>query len=275
MRLEPVSRLDDPRLAPYANLRDRDLRARGELFLVEGRLGVRRLLTQSHFQPHSFFVTPAALDALSDVLAKLPDQAPVYVGSRELLVEVVGYNLHRGCIAAVWRDAAPTPKEVLAMCAREARPLLWLEELSNPENVGNVFRNAVAFGAGGVWLSHGCADPLYRQATRVSMGGTLRVPFARLAPGEDGVAGLRREGFAILALTPGPDAEPIASAAEELRHATRVALLLGNEGEGLSEVLRRSADRRVCIPLMPEVDSLNVATASGIALHHFSGLPDA
>jgi tRNA G18 (ribose-2'-O)-methylase SpoU len=194
----------------------------------------------------------------------------VYRGSQTLLNEVAGYNLHRGCLAAVWRGTPRDPGVLLDSCAREGRPLLVLEELNNPENVGNVFRNAVAFGAGGVWLTSGCADPLYRQATRISMGGTLRVPFARLAPGAAVASALRARGFISVALTPETSAQPIDVAAREFAGARRFALLLGNEGEGLSAELLAAADMRVRIPLMPDIDSLNVATASGIALHHFA-----
>ena len=270
VRLADVDSLADPRLAPFRNLPDRQLRAAGEMFLVEGRLGVRRLLTESSFAPHSFFLTPPAWVALSDLFGKLPAATPVYRGSQALLNEVVGYNLHRGCLAAVWRGAPRDPAALLDGCTREGRPLLVLEELNNPENVGNVFRNAVAFGAGGVWLTSGCADPLYRQATRISMGGTLRVPFARLAPGAAVASALRAQGFTSVALTPDPSAPPIDVVAPELAGARQIALLLGNEAAGLSAEFLASADWRVRIPLMPEVDSLNVATASGTALHTFA-----
>lgn len=275
MRLADVDDLADPRLAPYRNLPDRELRAEGELFLVEGRLGVRRLLQESDFLPHSFFVTPAALAALSDVLGKLPEPLPVYRGSQDLLNRVVGYNLHRGCLAAVRRGAPRDPRGVLASCAREGRPLVVLEEVNNPENVGNVFRNAAAFGAGGVWLTAGCADPLYRQATRVSMGGTLRVPFARLERGARMAEPLREYGVRSIALTPDASAAPIDEVAADWAGDRAPALLLGNEGKGLSEAALALADLRVRIPLMPGVDSLNVATASGIALHHFARVPGA
>ena len=269
-----VDSLEDARLAPYRNLPDRELRAGGELFLVEGRLGVRRLLLESDFVPQSVFATPAACSALADALGALPPEAPVYRGDGGLLNRVVGYNLHRGCLAAAWRGEPRTPQAVAAACAAAGRPLLVLEKVDNPENVGNVFRNAVAFGAGGVWLSAGCADPLYRQATRVSMGGSLRVPFAWL-PGDPGIpAALRAAGFESVALTPDPAAEAIGACVAN-GTGRALALLLGNEGAGLSDAVLRAADRRVRIPLAPGVDSLNVATASGIALHRLVGAPEA
>lgn len=270
MRVSEVESFADPRLAPFRNLSDRELRATGELFLVEARLGVRRLLTESSFVPHSFFVTPVALAGLSDVLGKLPPETPVYCGSQALLNQVAGYNLHRGCLAAVWRGTPRVPASLLETCARERRPLLVLDELNNPENVGNIFRNAVAFGAGGVWLTAGCADPLYRQATRVSMGGTLRVPFARLPRGADPIAHARAGGFKSIALTPDAEARPIQLVAREIDERENIALLLGNEAEGLAPGRIASADLCVSIPLMHGIDSLNVATASGIALHEFA-----
>lgn len=241
---------------------------RSGLFMCEGRLGVRRLLAGGRFPPRSVFVTQTALAALSDALAKLPEATPVYVGSQELLNQVVGYKLHRGCLAAVERGRPLDPQEVLAGCG--PRPLLVLEEVRDPDNVGSIFRNAEAFGAGGVWLSRGCADPLYRKATRVSMGGTLAVPFAR--PVETGAwQALRAGGRAVVALTPDRGGEGIVEAARRLAGGA-VALLLGTEDAGLSPAALAAADARVRIAMAPGVDSLNVGTAAGIALHHFAGL---
>ena len=269
MQVLPIERLDDPRLFAYRSLRDPELLASSGLFVVEGRLGVRRLLLESGFRPRSLFLTRSALAGLSDAVTALPESAPVYVASRELLCEVVGYNLHRGCLAAAERGHPRAPDAVLEACRAGSVPLVVLEDVTNPENVGNVFRNAHAFGAGGVWLSARCADPLYRKATRVSMGATLRLPFARIGGAADALAEARAAGFAVLALTPHPAAVPIEAVAARLSGA-RLALVFGTEHEGLSPAVLAAADVRVRIPLAPGVDSLNVATASGIALHRLA-----
>lgn len=262
MRLEPIDDLDDPRIDVYRSVRDADLRDAHGLFLVESRLCVRRLLATPRFVTRSVLVTPAALEGLRDALAELCDETPVFVARSELLRRVVGYNLHRGCIAAAERCAEHSLAEVL-----RARPrlLVGLERVANPENVGNVFRNAVAFGAGAVLLSPGCADPLYRKAIRVSMAGTLRTPFARLPDWPAAIEQLRRAGFTSVALSTESSAPELDTLND--RNA-RIALLLGTEGTGLEDRTRAAADRIVRIPMSPGVDSLNVATASGIALHH-------
>lgn len=144
--------------------------------------------------------------------------------------------------------------------------LLALDEVADPDNVGAVFRNAAAFGAAGVLLSAGCADPLYRKAIRVSMGATLSTPFSRVE-WATGLAALRRAGYTLVALTPDPDAESIETLATRRRPSERLALIVGAEGAGLGAESRHAADVRVRIPMAAGVDSLNVATACGIALH--------
>jgi tRNA G18 (ribose-2'-O)-methylase SpoU len=137
--------------------------------------------------------------------------------------------------------------------------------VANADNVGGVFRNAAAFGAGAVLLGPACCDPFYRKAIRTSMAATLRIPFARLEPWPDALESLRADGFAIVALTPDPSARSIG---EFHRHAPsgRLALLFGSEGSGLTGGAQALADERVRIPIQPAVDSLNLAVASGIAL---------
>ncbi len=270
VQLHPVESLDDPRLADYCNVRDPELLKHSGLFICEGRLGVRRLLAGDRFRPRSVFVTRRALDALSDVWPKLPREAPIYLGTQALLTQVVGYNLHRGCLAAVERGAALDSATVLAGCS-DARPMLLLEEVTDPDNVGSIFRSAVAFGAGGVWLTAGCADPLYRKATRVSMGGTLSVPFAKVAAAVPAFERLREAGRTVVALTPDPRAEAIDGAARRLA-GRPVALTFGTENAGLSGTALAAADTSCRIPMAAGADSLNVATAAGIALHRFAGL---
>jgi tRNA G18 (ribose-2'-O)-methylase SpoU len=184
-----------------------------------------------------------------------------------------GYNLHRGCLAAAERGQPRAPEAVLEACSAASRPLVVLEDVTDPGNVGNVFRNAHAFGAGGVWLTPRCADPLYRKATRVSMGATLRLPFARIGAAAAALAEARAAGFASVALTPHPAADPIEALAARVS-GTRLALVFGTESEGLSPAVLAAADLRARIPIAPGVDSLNVATASGIALHRlFAAVP--
>jgi len=254
---------DDPRVADYrAAARDG---ARG-LFLCEGRLLVGRLLRGSRFRVRSVLATAAVLEDLRDELGPTPP--PVFVASTAMIRSIFGFKFHRGCLALGERPERPdTPESVIGPAG--TRMLVGLDEVSDPDNVGAIFRNAAAFGVAGVLLSEGCADPLYRKTIRVSMGGTLSTPFARTEWGAT-LAALRTGGYTLVALTPDREAEPIAAAAARLS-SERVALLVGAEGNGLGARSREAADLRVRIPMAPGVDSLNVATACGIALHRLAG----
>ena len=262
-----IDSLDDPRVAAYRNVRDADLRARDGLFLTEGRLNVKRLITGSRFRTRSVLVTETALRAIQPALDRLDTGTPVYVAAHALVADVVGYAMHRGCLAVGERGAEPELAPFLA--SARPRTLLVLEDVFNPENVGAVFRNAQALGADGVVLTRGCVDPLYRRTIRVSMGASLRLGYARAENGAAALAELRAAGFTNVALTASRDAVPL----ERERVAPqRLALWLGSEGDGLSPDVLAGVERRVTIPMASGADSLNVATASGIALHHFRAL---
>jgi tRNA G18 (ribose-2'-O)-methylase SpoU len=244
---------DDPRLADYRALRDADLPG---AFIAEGALVVRSLLSSS-YRVRSVLVTPRKLAALADVL---PSDVPVYVASRPLLKSVVGFDLHRGAVAAADR---PSPAADAATVVRGARALLVVEDVSDAENMGSLFRNAAAFGVDGVLLSPRCCDPLYRRTVRVSMGHVLHVPFARVDAWPAAIDDVvRAAGFTVVALTPAADAADVAGV-----RVTRPAVLVGAEGPGLTDVALARADTRVRIPMRAGVDSVNVATAAAIALH--------
>jgi tRNA G18 (ribose-2'-O)-methylase SpoU len=183
------------------------------------------------------------------------------VADPRVLRLIAGFPVHRGVLAALDRPAVPSIDDVLARTGS----MLVLEDLTDHENIGALFRNAAAFGAAGVLLSPGCADPFYRRSVRVSMGHVLTVPFAQLGPWPDALNAVRASGRVVVALTPEPDAPPIT--------ATRapVALLLGTEGAGLSAAALAQCDARARIPMTNGVDSLNVATAAAIALYTISG----
>jgi tRNA G18 (ribose-2'-O)-methylase SpoU len=265
-----IASLEDPRVALFRDVADAELRERAGLFLVEGRLNVRRLLAARRFRTRALLLSPAAQAALADALARLDAATPVYVAAPRLLSGIAGYHLHRGCLAAAERGEPLAAQALLRGAGR--RLLLVLEDVANPDNVGGAFRNAWAFGASGVLLSPACADPLGRKATRVSMGGTLEVPFARVACCAELCERLRAEGFAALALTTDPAAPPLEEAAHALRAAPRLALLLGSEGDGLRPATLAAAGACARIRMARGVDSLNLATAAGIALHRLAPL---
>lgn len=264
--LEHVTSLDDPRLADYRNVRDADLRGRGGRFLAEGRQIVRVLFEVDRFAPCSVLVTEAALRSLDDVVDSRPD-VPVFVASQAVMNAIVGFDIHRGCLAL----GAPRPEAVangpldrwLDRSTPSDAMVVVMEGINNHDNVGGIFRNAAAFGAAACLLDAATADPLYRKALRVSMGSALRVPFTR-ATRASWAEALRRAGFGIVALTPRPSAVPLP---EVEVPSGRVALVVGAEGPGLADETLSLADVRVRIPIDPSVDSLNVAMAAGVALY--------
>ena len=261
-----IHRIDsrsDQRIADYAHVADsRWLLDRG-LFVAEGRLVVRRLLEIDRFPVQSVLVTPAAVAALGSLLSgdRYRD-VPVYVCEQAALDSLAGFNFHRGCLALAKRPLDTVPLDRLA----DAHRLLALEAVGNPDNVGGLFRVAAAFGAGGVLLDSRTGDPLYRKAIRTSMGAALRVPFATSRSWVDDLRWLQRNGTMLVALTPDPAATTLKAFAETIRGEQPLVLMLGAEEPGLSAAARDAADARVRIPLSPDVDSLNVVVAAGIAL---------
>ena len=265
MRLEPVSRADDPRLADYVALTDPALRRARDratgVFIAEGRLVVERLLRSRH-PVRSVLVTDRGLRALRPALEDA--DVAVYLVDAAVAHAVTGYDVHRGVLAAGQRLPLPDPAGLLAGAA----VVLVLEDISEQANMGAIFRNAAALGADAVLLSPLCCDPLYRRSVRVSMGAVLSVPFTYLEPWPTALTALAEHGFATAALTPAPEAEPLETAAAALvGGGGRVALVLGAEGPGLSPAALARCGRRVRIAMEPGVDSLNVATAAAVALH--------
>ncbi len=263
---------EDPRVAHYRDVKDARLRSEAGIFLAEGRLGVRRLLRSDRFRARSAFLTETALEALADDFARAGAGMPVFVADRETLNRVVGFDMHRGCMAVGLRNPLPTSSELVASLASGRRLLAILDDVANPENVGSIFRNTLAFGGDAVLLAPGCADPLYRKAIRVSMGASLRVPFARFYDWPQTADTLRAAGFHVVALSTHASARDIVSYASKVARAERIALLIGAEGDGLSTAALARVDAAVRIPMSAGIDSLNVATATGIALHHFAQL---
>lgn len=258
MRVEQIRDAADSRVVAYREVRDADARGRHGVFIAEGRFVVRTLLADSPLATRSVFVTPVALESIRDVL---PDDTQVYLAEQDVMNDVVGFNIHRGCLAAGDRPAVVRTEGLLQ--AAGGRAVVVLEDVNNHDNIGGLFRSAIALGAGGVLLGPRCADPLYRKSIRVSMGAALRLPFGTAALWPDALETVRAAGYTLLALTPDADADDIGS----LAVSSPVALLLGAEGPGLSQEAMGRADRRVRIGMVSGVDSLNVVVAAAIALH--------
>lgn len=262
MPLVIVDDLDDARLSDYRHLREPNVRARVErnagIFTVEGWLSLEALAESPYPVKSALVATKHAARAQSIV----DSDVPVYAVPESALERVTGVHFHRGILGVAERPAAVSPDAILD----GARRVLVLESVNDFENLGALFRNASAFGVDAVLLDPTTADPLYRRATRVSLGHVLRVPFARVGPEAwpSILRDLRRDGMSVLALTPAADAILLGSALE--RVPDKVAVLVGAEGPGLSDAAMAAADVRVRIPMTPGTDSVNVATSAAIAL---------
>ncbi len=269
----PVDDAGDERVADFVRLNDPAHRRRLErpsrlgdgFFVAEGPAVVRHLL-RSTYRVRSVLLTDRGLRALEPELVAV--EAPVYLVTQAVMESVCGFNFHRGAVAAADRKPLPSLEHV----AGAADSLVLVEAVNDSENLGSIFRNAAAFGVGGVVLDPTAADPLYRRSVRVSMGHVLRVPFTRVTDWPGALGALRALGFELLALTPSPKAQDVRT----VEPRPRQALLVGSEGAGLSRGALAVADRQVRVAMAPGVDSLNVATAAAVVLHHLAmGIPPA
>lgn len=270
--MEPIriDAFDDPRVAQFRDIPD-PLRLReGGTFVAEGRFAVRRLLTARRFRTRALLVTDAALAALAEEIASLDPELAVFVSSRPLMRQIGWYDFHQGCLGIAERPEPEDPVALLEGTGAD-RPIVILEDVGNADNVGGIFRNAAALGAAAVLLSPGCCDPLYRKSVRTSIGASLHVPFAVVDSWPGGLTTVGDRGFDLVALTPHTGALPLSQYRVPQGRAS-VALMLGNEGDGLTPAALAAAHRRVRIPLKPPVDALNVATAAALALYHVRGL---
>ena len=222
---------------------------------------VRRALDRG-LRLRSVLCAPERADALRDLARRAG--APLLVADRAVLAAVTGFHVHRGVLASVVRPPERDAADVVA----GARGLLVVcEGVVSTTNLGLVARSAAGLGAGGLLLDERCADPLYRRAVRTSMGQVLVLPWARVPGRWPGALLdlLHHHGVELWALTPAEDAEPLDRASASRASGHRVAVLLGEEGPGLSPATLRAADRWVSIPMARDVDSLNVAATAAVA----------
>jgi len=251
--------IDDPRderLGDYVDLADpaaRRRRERDEIFIAEGFIAVQRLVESRH-AVRSILVARSKLDRLRRAVGEL--DAPVYVADNDTLAATVGFNMHRGIVAAADRRPLPRVEDVIAGATRIA----VLEGLNDPENLGLIARSARAFGVDALVLDPTCIDPYYRRTVRVSMGEVLMLDVARCDEWPGGLDTIRAAGFETWAMTPAPDAVSLWA----LDIPDRLAVVLGAEGPGLTPRTIARADRRVCIPINPAVDSINVGHAAAV-----------
>lgn len=256
---------DDPRLDQYRHLRDPErrvtLEAVGGHFVAEGITVVRRLL-ESALTIHSVLVLEGRQDRVADLVR---DDVDFLVVPKDVMNIVVGFDLHRGVLACAQRP----PNRAITELASTACTIAVLEGINDHENIGAIARSARALGIDAMLLDPTTADPWYRRAVRVSMGEMMYLPIGRAARWPEALDELRSHGFVVAALTPAPDAVDLATFTAA--RPERVALLLGAEGPGLTQVALSSSDLSIRIPIRDTVDSLNVGHAAAVA---FAALAD-
>jgi len=261
MHIVPISDPADPQLRDYTGLTDVVLRRLTEpengLYIAESTKVIERALAAGH-RPRSVLVQQKWLAELEPLLTGF--DIPVFVASPAALETITGFVMHRGALASMHRPVLPQPSELL----RDAHRVVVLEDIVDHTNVGAIFRAVAGLGADAVLVTPRCADPLYRRSVRVSMGAVLQVPWTRLADWPDAASQLHDAGFTIAALALDDGAVTLDDFAAE--PPNRVALLLGTEGDGLSRGALEGSDVVVTIPMARNVDSLNVAAASAVAL---------
>ncbi|MBL4810713.1 MAG: RNA methyltransferase [Phycisphaerales bacterium] len=277
-RFTPIHDQNDPRIEPYRNQKDAWLKAshnpnaigqptKDPLFISEGSLVLQHHIN-SPYKLHSVLIAESKIKAHADLLAKVPQEVPIYTASRQILDHITGYPIHRGLLAAGHRIKQPDLTSLL----KTARALVILQDLANHDNLGSIFRSVAALCGSGVpiLLSPKCCDPLYRKSLRVSMGHALTIPFATLPKNKSWPAiltTLKTAGFTTLAMTPAQDAVDINTLPQNNPPHTKYALLLGAEGPGLTPQAINASDLRVKIPLATSADSLNISVAAAVALH--------
>lgn len=254
-----VLTFDDPALDVYARLTEAQLAQtpgpKNGLFIAESPKVIHRAL-DAGCKPVSALVERGNLNSETLAVLERCGDVTVYIGENAVLSKLTGYKLTRGLLCAMERPALMCAEKICA----NAKRLAVLEDVMNPTNLGAIFRSAAALGMDGVLLTAGCSDPLYRRSARVSMGTVFQVPWAFL---DKPIGYLHELGFRTAAMALKEDTISIDD--PRLQAEPRLAVVLGTEGEGLTDAAISQCDYTVKIPMYHGVDSLNVAAASAVA----------
>jgi tRNA G18 (ribose-2'-O)-methylase SpoU len=254
MLIEHIIDPSDPRIAIYRNLKDKDL-LRDNAFIVEGKFILEAVLTRSRFEISSIFITEDRLLPLETVLSHVPSHIPVYVASQAILAQIAGYDVHRGILAA----GKVSEVEIgLPAYLSNKSSIAILSNISNPDNIGAIFRNAAGLGINAIILDAQCCDPLYRKSIRVSMGATLVLPWLQAGKIEEIIENVKNAGFSVYALS-----LQSAGILEDVQFGRRSAFLFGEEAHGLPAHIQADC-QSIKIPMADGTDSLNVAATSAI-----------
>ena len=255
-----ITDLNHPDLAPYFRLTEAQLRSKRRpeegIFIAESHKVIGHAL-DAGCEPLSFLMERRQIEGISGTLLSRCPDVPVYTADRDVLAGLTGYELTRGCLCAMRRPAARSVEEVTV----NARRIAVLDGIADAANVGAILRSAAALHMDAILLSPTCCDPLHRRAVRVSMGTVFQIPWARLD--NNWPEQLRRLGIKTVALALTDRSVSVDD--PHLAAEDRLALVLGSEGDGLSNVVISACDYTVKIPMSHGVDSLNVAAAAAVA----------
>lgn len=259
--IERIEDVNDERLRFYSKFTDAQLMNYPEgspgMFIAESRIVIERAM-RAGARPVSLFVEDRWFEPshdLVDAIEAIDPATPILRVTRAQMQEITGYQVTRGPLAVFMRPELPGLDELL----RNAHRVAVLEGITNFTNIGAIFRSAAALGIDAILITPGCHDPLYKRASRVSMGTVFQVPWGRIESVEE----LQTRGFTAAALALEDDA--IALDDPALKRVDKLALVLGSEGYGLDADTIAACDMSVIIPMEHEVDSLNVAAASAVA----------
>lgn len=243
-----------PELEAYAHLTEAQLHRGKEIFIAETTKVIEYALN-SGCKPVSFLMERRHIEGQAAQLISRCPEAPVYTADSELLEKLTGYRLTRGVLCAMHR---PALSDLEAVC-KNAHRIAVLEGIADPTNIGAIFRSAAALGIDAVVMNNTCCDPLYRRAVRVSMGTVFQIPWTRI----DSVQQLKDMGFKTAAMALSENSVSIEDA--QLMSEDKLAIVIGNEGRGLTDETIAACDYTVRIPMSHGVDSLNAAAASAVA----------
>ena len=262
-----ITDFSDPALDVYARLTEAQLLNRFEpakgIFIAESPKVIERALN-ANCRPISLLMERKDIDGAAREIIRRCGDVPVFTADRDVLCQLTGYHLTRGVLCAMLRPALPSPEEIL----QTSRRVAILENVQNPTNIGAIFRSAAALGMDAVLLTPGCSDPLYRRSARVSMGTVFQIPWAFFGSRTEqwpdaGMTLLQEMGFRTAAMALSDDSVSIDD--PRLAAEKKLAIILGSEGDGLTETTIAKCDYTVKIPMYHGVDSLNVAAASAVA----------
>lgn len=261
MPLYAIHSLDDPRLGPYRNLKERELARDGGRFIAEGESVVRRLLA-SATPVESLLLSERRVSEIAPIC---PLNVPIFAAPNEIIRQTLGFKFHSGVMACGIRPPSPSLRSIIPPLPKPVL-LTVCEEIANSDNMGSMIRISAAFGATAMILGERCCDPYFRQSVRVSMGAIFALPIVRSADLFADLEVMQELGIARMAAVVDEDAEPL----DSVRPISRVAVLFGNEAQGLTAEVIKRCDRRVTIPMRLGTDSLNVAVSAAVFLYQLT-----